>query len=381
MTLTPRSWPSRPGLATTMRNLPGMWASLASGFSVSFVPGAPPDVAPERNDYSALTHTAEPDRRGAMARPPAKHHSSYLLRLRLGCAIQRMRASVGLRVGMHRSRRSVIVADRRPLERGLARFLLEERGLFVVGEAATMADVLLQVQQLRPDLLVLHEKLALDHDPTVTAQIRRISPRTKIVLLAASADALPPELVLLAETVAMDGPGLTELGAAVAGPIPESDSSDRTPPAAPIGAGAVGADDASRHWADRLQGMAVAAVIALAFLFARTVVLNPSTGASDIADAHLTAAYDSLDELAAALPDESPETIAELATALVDERARAEQAGADLTDLDHRILEALRELWPDLSPQTQAILVAILGAVIPPDSSPTLAAPATTPAP
>ena len=62
------------------------------------------------------------------------------------------------------SPRSALVADRRPLERGLARFLLEERGLFVVGEAATMADVLLQVQQLKPDLLVLHEKLALDHD-------------------------------------------------------------------------------------------------------------------------------------------------------------------------------------------------------------------------
>ena len=76
------------------------------------------------------------------------------------------------------SRRTAIVADRRPLERGLARFLLEERGVFVVGEAATMADVLLQIQQLKPDFVVLHEKLALDHDPTVVAQIRRVSART-----------------------------------------------------------------------------------------------------------------------------------------------------------------------------------------------------------
>ena len=115
-------------------------------------------------------------------------------------------------------RRSAIVADRRPLERGLARFLLEERGLIVVGEAATMADVLLQVQQLRPDVIILHEKLALDHDPTVIAQIRRTSPRTSIVLLAANRESLPPELILLADTVVEDGPGLTELGAAVAGP-------------------------------------------------------------------------------------------------------------------------------------------------------------------
>ena len=109
----------------------------------------------------------------------------------------------------HPSRRTAIVADRRPLERGLARFLLEERGLFVVGEAATMADVLLQVQQLRPDIVVLHEKLALDHDPTVLAQIRRISSRTSIVLLAASRAALPAELILLVDTVVEDGPGLT----------------------------------------------------------------------------------------------------------------------------------------------------------------------------
>ena len=258
----------------------------------------------------------------------------------------------GRGMGKHSSRRSVIVADRRPLERGLARFLLEERGLFVVGEAATMADVLLQVQQLRPDLLVLHEKLALDHDPTVTAQIRRISPRTKIVLLAAAVDDLPPELVLLAETVVRDGPGLTELGAAVAGPIPEGGGGEAVPEVA-IGSVVEGSNDAGRRWADRLQGMAVAAVIALAFLFARSVVPDSSTGASEVADVHLTAAFDSLDELSAALPNESPETIARLATALVDERARADQAGADLQELDQKIHDALMEIWLDLSPQTQ----------------------------
>src|SRR5262245_57118445 len=91
-----------------------------------------------------------------------------------------------------KARRSVIVADRRPLERGLARFLLEEKGLLVVGEAATMADVLLQVQGLKPDHVVLHEELALDHDPTVLAEIRRISPNTRVILLASAADSLPP---------------------------------------------------------------------------------------------------------------------------------------------------------------------------------------------
>mgnify|MGYP003693692375 CR=1 FL=1 len=125
------------------------------------------------------------------------------------------------------SRRTAIVADRRPLERSLARFLLEERGLFVVGEAATMADVLLQVQQHRPDLVVLHEKLAEDHDPSVIAQIRRVSPPTSIVLLAASRASLAPELLLLADTVVEDGPGFTELGAAIVGGRPRWSGSHR----------------------------------------------------------------------------------------------------------------------------------------------------------
>ena len=161
------------------------------------------------------------------------------------------------------SRRTAIVADRRPLERGLARFLLEERGLFVVGEAATMADVLLQIQQLKPDFVVLHEKLALDHDPTVVAQIRRVSARTRIVLLAASREALPPELILLADTVVEDGPGLTELGAAVAGPIPATDATpvpvavDAEAPVVPPPTRGSG-----RRWADRVQGLAVASIIA-----------------------------------------------------------------------------------------------------------------------
>ena len=99
------------------------------------------------------------------------------------------------------SRRTAIVADRRPLERGLARFLLEERGVFVVGEAATMADVLLQIQQLKPDFVVLHEKLALDlgadafmlkpAEPDVfLAQLERILARAAPGQLPAAAPAV-----------------------------------------------------------------------------------------------------------------------------------------------------------------------------------------------
>ena len=49
------------------------------------------------------------------------------------------------------------------------------------------------------------------------AQIRSDLTATSIVLLAANRASLPPELLLLADTVVEDGPGFTELGAAIVG--------------------------------------------------------------------------------------------------------------------------------------------------------------------
>ena len=43
-------------------------------------------------------------------------------------------------MGRRSSRQTAVVADRRPLERGLARFLLEERGLHVVGGTIPAED-------------------------------------------------------------------------------------------------------------------------------------------------------------------------------------------------------------------------------------------------
>ena len=263
------------------------------------------------------------------------------------------------------SRRTAIVADRRPLERGLARFLLEERGLFVVGEAATMADVLLQVQQLKPDLLVLHEKLALDHDPTVIAQIRRISGRTSVVLLAASRDALPAELILLTDTVVEDGPGLTGLGTAVAGPTPEIDPASRSEPVEDAGAVAVvpPARSAGHRWADRVQGLAVASIIALALVVARDMT-TPTLVPTVVGRAHLVAAWDSLDELESALTDATPDRIAEVASALIDDRAAAEASGISVTTLDQALVETLAGLWPTLPPETQDLLLGLFGDII-----------------
>ena len=281
------------------------------------------------------------------------------------------------------SRRTAIVADRRPLERGLARFLLEERGVFVVGEAATMADVLLQIQQLKPDFVVLHEKLALDHDPTVVAQIRRVSTRTRIVLLAANREALPPELILLADSVVEDGPGLTELGAAVAGPIPVTDA---TPMPVAVDAEALAVPPptrgSGRRWADRVQGLAVASIIALAFVVARDMT-TPSLVPTVVGRAHLVAAWESLDDLESALSSATDEEIAEIASALIDDRAAAEAAGVNVTPLDQALAEALGAVWPALPPETQELLIAIFGKIIFDDDvpPPPVPAPTTEPSP
>jgi hypothetical protein len=278
------------------------------------------------------------------------------------------------------SRRTAIVADRRPLERGLARFLLEERGLFVVGEAATMADVLLQIQQLKPDVVVLHEKLALDHDPTVIAQIRRVSSRTRLVLLAASREALPPELILLADTVVEDGPGLTELGAAVAGPIPATDATPMPVAVAVVAEGPVvppPTRGSGRRWADRVQGLAVASIILLAFAIARDMT-TPSLVPTVVGRAHLVAAWESLDDLESALSNATDEEIAEIASALIDDRAAAEAAGLNVTPLDQAVAETLAAVWTTLPPETQELLIAIFGKIIFDDDVPPPPVPAPT---
>jgi cell division septation protein DedD len=282
-------------------------------------------------------------------------------------------------MGRGTSRRSAVVADRRPLERGLARFLLEERGLSVVGEAATMADVLLQVQQLKPDIVVLHEKLALDHDPTVIAQIRRTSPRTSIVLLAANRESLPPGLILLADTVVEDGPGLTELGVALGGPPPAKDATTDVEATGVLGSAVASPKRRpGSRWADRLQGLAVASIIALAFVVARDMT-TPSLVPTVVGRAHMVRAWDSLDELESALPIATTEQIAEIASVLIDERAAAEAGGVDLTSFDQALRERLASLWPRLPLETQALLVGLFQELI--DDSDVLPLPSPSPSP
>ena len=110
-----------------------------------------------------------------------------------------------------RTGRTAIIADRHALGRNLVRFLLEEEGFEISAEAATIAEVLLAVQHQTPDVLVVHENLARDHDPTVFAQIRQLSPNTNLVLMTGNRDSLAVELIFIADSVVEEGPGLGQL--------------------------------------------------------------------------------------------------------------------------------------------------------------------------
>ncbi|MEX0743084.1 MAG: response regulator [Actinomycetota bacterium] len=107
--------------------------------------------------------------------------------------------------------RTAIIADRHALGRNLVRFLLEEEGFKISAEAATIAEVLLAVQHQTPDVLVVHENLARDHDPAVFAQIRQLSPNTNLVLMTGNRDDLAVELIFIADSVVEEGPGLGQL--------------------------------------------------------------------------------------------------------------------------------------------------------------------------
>lgn len=107
--------------------------------------------------------------------------------------------------------RTAIIADRHALGRNLVRFLLEQEGFEISAEAATIAEVLLAVQHQTPDVLVVHENLARDHDPAVFAQIRQLSPNTNLVLMTGNRDDLAVELIFIADSVVEEGPGLGQL--------------------------------------------------------------------------------------------------------------------------------------------------------------------------
>jgi CheY-like chemotaxis protein len=263
------------------------------------------------------------------------------------------------------ARPSAVIADRRALERNLVRFLLEEAGYRVVAETTTAQDTASAVEQHRPDVVVVHENVAIDRDVSIIPLIRRTSPSSKVIFLVWIDTTAPAELLQAADAVVEEGAGIKELGFALAG-TPRDDRISTQTFESPDGlrqATTDGAAKAKRRWLERLQGAVAASILVLAIA---VVAVGADRGPTAPGEArqHLSAAYSSLNTLVERAPAASPAEIAELARILFTERAFAMEAGADVSALDAEIERILAPLLPSLAPESAATILAILGELV-----------------
>ena len=281
------------------------------------------------------------------------------------------------------ARRSAVVGDRRPLERNLARFLLEERGFAVAAEAATAADVARAVAEHRPDVLLVHEDVVTEQGASIVPGVRSSSPKTRVIVLTSDRLAANAAIVASADAVVEEGPGLKELESALsahtgraipirsaAGPIAFAAAAARPRPAL-----------RERGWVERLQGAAAASIIVLAIVLARGIGQAPDAALSGDARVHLVAAQDAFDALVESLPDASAAEATQLASTLLQERAAADALGADLTTLDAEILETLGPLLDTLPPPVAAAVLSVLGDLVTGGSPPPTPSPQPNPTP
>jgi ActR/RegA family two-component response regulator len=272
-------------------------------------------------------------------------------------------------MGMRRatSQPRAVVADGRPLERGLVRFLLDEAGYVVVAEAGAAHDTAEAVREYQPDVLVLNENTAVDHGVPVIADLRRTSPATKFILVTSSGTTASLDLLDEADAVIEEGAGIKELGFALEstrrGIRTEKARVRATlkPPSS--------SEPVRNHlrWLERMQGAAAASILIIAIaLFVGPYGGLPSgpDGNRD-ANVHISAAFRSLDELAERVSTADPSEVGSLAATLWTQRALALASGGDVTALDEEIATTLRPLVPSMSPEAATTLLAILRDLVP----------------
>jgi DNA-binding NarL/FixJ family response regulator len=78
---------------------------------------------------------------------------------------------------------TIVVADDHPLVRQGIRVLLERESFEVVGEAADGVEAVRLAEKYQPEVIVLDLSMPVMNGITAVGQIRKVSPRTKIVLL------------------------------------------------------------------------------------------------------------------------------------------------------------------------------------------------------
>ncbi len=271
----------------------------------------------------------------------------------------------------HPPNRSAVVADARSLMRDLLRFLLEQEGFAIASEASTGAAAVDAVAEHHPDVVVLHEAVALEA-PDVIERLRAGSPDPMVVVLTTDRERTPPSLVTAADAVVEEGAGLQDLAvvlAAGAGAI----STGWTPRPAPPYA----KDERSRRWMERLQGAVAASILILGIVFAANVEVPPPdrpAPATEVAE-RWRLAWASLATLAEQLPEATPQEVVTLASQIVEQHALLLAAGSDVTPLEDEIAEVLFPMIAELSPDVAVALRDVLGdLLIEPTPSPGVSA-------
>src|SRR5919106_4990830 len=278
-------------------------------------------------------------------------------------------------MGMRRatSQPRAVVADGRPLERGLVRFLLDEAGYIVVAEAGAAHDTAEAVREYQPDVLVLNENTAVDHGVPVIADLRRTSPATKFILVTSSGTTASADLLDEADAVIEEGAGIKELGFALESPQRDIRTEKARVQAAlePLSLSEPGVRNHLR-WLERMQGAAAASILIIAIaLFVGPYGGMPSgPDGNREANVHISAAFRSLDELAERVSTADPSEVGSLAATLWTQRALVLASGGDVTALDEEIAATLRPLVPSMSPEAATTLLAILRDLVPGSEAP-----------
>lgn len=79
----------------------------------------------------------------------------------------------------------ILIADDHPIFRQGLRFLLEKDGFNVVGEGADGMEAIKLAEKLRPDIVMLDFSMPRLNGLDAAREIRRVSPRSKVILLTA----------------------------------------------------------------------------------------------------------------------------------------------------------------------------------------------------
>jgi DNA-binding NarL/FixJ family response regulator len=77
----------------------------------------------------------------------------------------------------------IVLADDHVIVRQGLKFILEEKGFRVVGEASNGQEIIRLAEKLKPDVAVLDVGMPLLNGIDATKEIVKFSPRTKIILL------------------------------------------------------------------------------------------------------------------------------------------------------------------------------------------------------